>query len=470
MGQWNEYLDKLKKRVIKPQESRTTEMTLPFVPENEQGGLCLKCMRTGVLHGVCPHCGATEADWKNRPKMLPAGTILSGRYVVGTVLGRGGFGVTYIGYDLKTGERVAIKEFFPNLPKVERASDGIHVDAEGSDYFGYGLKRFCDEGQMIYRYRTHPNIIHVLKLFQENNTAYYAMEYLEGEDLSHYRKHMGGRLRYDQLLLLLLPVMDALACIHRDYVIHRDVSPDNIYIGSTVKLIDFGASRIAVAGQSHSLSVILKQPFAPEEQYRKRGRQGPWTDIYALAATMYLCLTGQLIPDAQSRRGEDRIKDIRSFPIEIPENASAAIMRALAVKADDRYHTIGEFRAALLGESFHGQKSETVQDPKCPLERFRLYGIRGVYAGQNLVENGRLTIGRDPAKCQLLYPGQTQGISRIHASLWLDPGQRGIFIRDEGSTYGTFVNGRRIPAGEKQTLHCHDRIVLGGAEEFEIEF
>ncbi len=181
---------------------------------------------------------------------------------------------------------MAIKEFMP-ADCGGRTPGHRTVTAKNGEDFQYGLNRFFDEAKTIYRYRHHPHIVHIYKLFRENRTAYYAMEYLQGRDLKDFLKIRGGRIDFKTLMDIVLPVMDALECIHRDHVIHRDISPDNIYLGKTVKLIDFGAARVAFAEKSKSLSIILKKGFAPEEQYRTHGRQGPWTDMYALAGTMY---------------------------------------------------------------------------------------------------------------------------------------------------------------------------------------
>ena len=322
--------------------------------------LCLRCMSPAVSQGYCLNCGAPVGFAQEPAFALTPGSILDGRYLVGGVLGHGGFGITYLGLDLKHETRVAIKEFMP-ADAAGRAPGQLKVTARKGEDFQYGLSRFFDEARTIYRYRNHANIVHIYKLFRENGTAYYVMEYLR-----RYLKIRGGRLGFQELMTIVLPVMDALEYVHGDHVIHRDVSPDNIYLGDTVKLIDFGAARTAFAGQSKSFSIILKRGFAPEEQYRSHGRQGPWTDIYALAGTMYMALSGTMVPEAPERLVSDRLEDIRTLVPELPAQAGSALMTALAVRAESRYQRVTDFRGALLGKS---EKTQWGDDPQSAFRR-----------------------------------------------------------------------------------------------------
>lgn len=425
--------------------------------------LCLKCLSPAVVNGRCTRCGAAVGFIQEPAFALPAGTILSGNFLIGGVLGFGGFGITYLGLDLTTQRKVAIKEFMPaNI--VSRTPGQRYVTAKNKETFEYGLNRFYDEAKTVYKYRHHPNIIHVYKLFRENKTGYYVMEYLEGDDFRSFLRRYGGRTDYETLLKVILPVMDALECVHKDHVIHRDISPDNIFVGETIKLIDFGAARVAVAGQSKSLSIILKKGFAPEEQYRSRGHQGPWTDIYALAGTMYVALTGTMVPEAPERLVNDDLKDLRSTGAELPEYSAAAIMKALAVRAENRYQTIGDFRCALLGET---PKKLVTESPSAV---FRLYGLKGQYAGDSLTVDGSLTIGRDPQSCQLVYPTTARGVSKRHCSLTMDAELGIVIIKDLNSTYGTWVNGRALARGGETMLRCRDWFAFGEEQVFEIEY
>jgi len=215
--------------------------------------------------------------------------------------------------------------------------------------FEYGLERFLDEGRMVAQFQEHPGIISVTNYFPANGTAYLVMEYLEGRTLKEYLAQQGGRLSFGQALAIMTPVMDALRELHRADVLHRDISPDNIYITSSgqVKLLDFGAARQALRDRSQRLSVILKVGYVPEEQYRSSGNQGPWTDLYAVGATFYHLITGLIPPPSIDRLAEDSIEPPSALGADIPPGAEQALMTALAVRSAQRYPTIQDFQAAI---------------------------------------------------------------------------------------------------------------------------
>lgn len=425
--------------------------------------LCLKCLTEAVEGGRCRRCGAPVGFAWGPSFALAPGTVLDGRYLIGSVLGFGGFGITYLGLDLNSGFKIAVKEFMPS-GTAGRIPGHKDISAKNEEDFQYGLSRFYDEARTVYQYRNHSNIIHVYKFFKENGTAYYVMEYLQGCDLKSYLKKMRRPLSFTELMPLMLPIMDALECIHRDHVIHRDISPDNIFLGNTVKLIDFGAARTAFAGQSKSLSIILKRGFAPEEQYRSRGRQGPWTDIYALAGTMYVSLTNKMVPEAPERLVADKIEDICTLAPTLAPFAGNAIMKALSVRAEDRYQNVSDFRRALTGAAFHTEQTRMVPDA------FRIYGISGRYAGASLIVEGSLCIGRDPLQCQLVYPGEARGISRRQVCLTIDESRGAVILEDMYSSFGTWVNGIRLPGGVRAALNSGDRFSFGEKEVFEVEY
>ncbi len=323
--------------------------------------LCLKCMREGVIDGRCSFCQTLPGFTQEPVFALPVNTILHGRYLVGAVLGHGGFGITYVAYDLKMNQRVAIKEYMPDglstrIPGTTEMT--VHTNKE--DY-NYGLNKFLEEARIIYKYNEDSNIISVSALFEENRTAYYIMEYLDGSDLKKHIASRGGKLGWTEASNLLFPVFDALDKIHSQSIIHRDISPDNIYVckNGKVKLLDFGAARVALKGKSQSLSIILKRGFAPEEQYRSHGEQGPYTDVYALAGTLYYCLTGKIPPEATQRMYQDELIPPSELCQGLPPYVNMAIVKALSVKAENRYQAMSEFRAALKGGA-HVAKQESI--------------------------------------------------------------------------------------------------------------
>ncbi len=333
--------------------------------------LCLKCMQEYISNGRCTSCQTMVGFTQEPVFALPPNTILHGRYLVGAVLGHGGFGITYVAYDLKMNQRVAIKEYMPDglstrIPGTTEMT--VHTNQE---HYHYGLNKFLEEARIIYKYNEDSNIISVSALFEENRTAYYVMEYLDGCDLKRYIVSKGGKLPWSEASSLLFPVFDALEKIHRQSIVHRDISPDNIYVckNGKVKLLDFGAARVALKGKSQSLSIILKRGFAPEEQYRSHGKQGPFTDIYALAGTLYYCLTGVIPPEATQRMYQDDLIPPSELCQGLPQHVNRAIVKALSVKADNRYQTIGEFRAALKGEHSVGKFSGVTDSKPIAMQR-----------------------------------------------------------------------------------------------------
>ncbi len=313
---------------------------------------CMSCMSETGRAAVCPHCGFDERTVPPSPLYLPLRTVLQGRYTVGRVLGEGGFGITYLGWDATLAIRVAIKEFLPR-ELAARSADGRSISAYRGDLaeaFRYGLEKFLEEARVLARFAEHQGIVAVRDFFPAHGTGYLVMSYLEGLTLKEHLARQGGRMGFKPALAILMPVMDALRAVHEVGLLHRDISPDNIYItrDRQVKLIDFGAARAAMGAHSRSLSVILKPGYAPAEQYGSQGKQGPWTDVYAVGATLYQVLTGQMPPEAPDRLYQDTIKSPRAYGADLPQAAELALFKALAVRAEQRFQSVAELQAALV--------------------------------------------------------------------------------------------------------------------------
>ncbi len=411
--------------------------------------LCPGCMRElpGAEHGKsganaegrqkagkCPRCGFDAAAYRQNSRCLPLYTILAGKYLVGAVLGEGGFGITYMGYDLNMETRIAIKEYFP-VELVSRDTTSmtgdrvISLSGDKSVTYKQGLKKYVTEAQNVSRFSETPGVVSVKDFFYENETAYIVMEYIEGQSLKDYLKERGGRLSEEEALDIMKPVLEALVKVHEAGIIHRDISPDNImltfgdggdggeYSGATgtkaeykavpgqafgaignresgiiaaadrsstggrageagrihtgngagtetmaadrgrqidnsrhvtsVKLIDFGAARMTEKNDQKSLTIILKHGYAPEEQYRTHGEQGPWTDVYALCAVFYRMLTGQTPVPAMDRLFQDDLKTFEELSANVTKSTQAAILKGLAVKREDRIRTVTELMQAL---------------------------------------------------------------------------------------------------------------------------
>lgn len=313
---------------------------------------CPHCMREKDKSGVCPHCKSHLEKQTELIHQLRPFTILNGKYLVGDVLGEGGFGITYIGFDLNLEIRIAIKEFYPNgYCSRESAVTGLVSVYGGAqqDAYGKGLHNFMGEARSLAKCSGLPGIVGVKDFFQENNTAYIVMEYLEGMTLKEYVRTQNGKLPAGQILPALEPVMSSLSQVHKTGLIHRDISPDNIILtkDGMMKLLDFGAAR-DFTKEEKSLSVMLKPGYAPEEQYRTKGEQGPWSDVYSLAATIYKCITGITPPESMERLRKDELIRPSALGVIISASIENVLLKAMNVYAENRYQSVEEFRSALF--------------------------------------------------------------------------------------------------------------------------
>lgn len=314
---------------------------------------CLGCMEEfEEEYEICPYCGyETGTPPKEAYHMLP-GTILAGRYRIGRVLGFGGFGVTYIGWDEVLLRKVAIKEYLPGefSTRIPGQTTITAYEGERSEQFSSGLGKFLEEAKMLAKLESANGVVRIYNSFQENNTAYIVMEYLEGRTLKEYLE-LNEKLSVEEAKEILHPIVTALKEVHAMGIMHRDIAPDNIFLTNDgkVKLLDFGASRFATTSHSKSLSVIIKPGYAPVEQYRSRGDQGPWTDVYSLAAVLYKMVTGITPEDAMERVEKEELKKPSKLGVKISKNAEHAIMNALNIKIEDRTQDTEIFEKELYG-------------------------------------------------------------------------------------------------------------------------
>lgn len=308
---------------------------------------CYSCMRqVDKPDYYCPKCGKLMTHEVPGEHLLP-GSVLDNRYMVGYAIGQGGFGITYIGFDKVLEARVAIKEYFPTgyvtrLNSDYTVSTGVSR-GDNESIFQKGKENFLIEARNLAKFIGQPGIVEVKDFFESHNTAYIIMEYLDGITLKEYLKK-NNRMTVQQTLELLKPAMEGLGAVHMQGIVHRDISPDNIMLlpNNKVKLLDFGAARDISRADNHSLSIMLKPGFAPEEQYRSRGEQGPWTDVYAMSATIYKCITGKVPDEASQRLFKDELVTPSECGISIDSNVEAALMKGLAVKNSDRYRSMQE--------------------------------------------------------------------------------------------------------------------------------
>ncbi|KAA6187931.1 DUF1566 domain-containing protein [Thiohalocapsa marina] len=314
--------------------------------------LCPGCFTDKGSANPCPHCGYDEHAPRG-PLVLPHRTLLNGQFLIGRVLGKpGGFGITYLGWDLQLQTRVAIKEYLPR-DLAGRGVDRSTVEAHSSEdaaLFRFGLEQFVREARTLAQL-DHPNVVRVRQFFEANGTAYLVMDYYEGLSFAEYLEQQGGRVPEETAVQLMLPILDGLRAVHAKGFLHRDVKPQNIYLAKTdvggVRpiLLDFGAARQAMGERSRSMSVVISAGYAPFEQYSRKGKQGPWTDIYAAAAALYQAVTGVVPPEATDRIMEDELKLASGFGVS--QGLSDALRAALAVAPDSRIQSVQMFQTAL---------------------------------------------------------------------------------------------------------------------------
>jgi len=323
---------------------------------------CPYCMNPVSDGESCKSCGLTAGSYTPNENHLPPGTVLNGRYLIGRVLGEGGFGITYIGCDLRLELKVAIKEYFP-IDKVQRISSvslDLSVPSSYAEHgFLSGKDRFLEEARIMARMDKQPEIVSVRDFFECHNTAYIVMEYVEGTTFKQLVTQRGGGIPAHELLPLIEPLFGALTNLHELGLIHRDISPDNLMLErGRVRLIDFGCARQPERGEA-TMTIVLKHGYAPIEQYTNRG-QGPWTDVYALSATIYYCLVGQRPPQAMDRASEDELILPRKLGVDLTEAQEQAILRGMGIRRSQRFASVAQFYAAL----YRAPESETEPTPK----------------------------------------------------------------------------------------------------------
>lgn len=319
--------------------------------------ICPYCMQKLGKGGPCPGCGSDPVDYRPGSHHIPPGSRLNDRYVVGRVLGEGGFGITYLGLDTNLERRVAIKEYFPTCLVSRENSLSLSVTCytqNNQQVYEKGRAQFLKEARTMARLEEIPEIVHVMDHFQTNNTAYIVMEFLEGETLKERTARL-GTIPAGELLEMLRPVMRGMETMHQAGILHRDISPDNLMVlpSGRVKLMDFGCAK-EIQGQP-TQTVTLKHGFAPREQYTGRD-QGPWTDVYALCATLDYCLTGKVPPRAVERRDgeQDPLLPPTQLGADLTPQQEQALCKGLAVQASSRWQSIAQLYAALYGVTLEG--------------------------------------------------------------------------------------------------------------------
>lgn len=318
--------------------------------------LCINCFMDTNGYDVCCHCGCEQSEKPKQLNHLYPRVVLNGRYIVGKVLNNGGFGVIYKAYDTKLDSIVAIKELFPTqnsmATRVPETTKVITLSGEKGEQFELQKERFLVEARTISKLSYCESIVNVYDFFEENNTVYLVMEFLDGISLKEYLDSHSGKLSYDEMLELAVPIMEALSAVHKEKIVHRDVSPDNIFItkDGKIKLLDFGAAKFDENEIEKSVTVVAKPGYTPPEQYRSRAKIKPYADIYATGAMLYRMVTGVLPEESIDRVEKDELVRPSKLGANIPAYAEKSIMKAMALNENARFKTMNDFIMALKGK------------------------------------------------------------------------------------------------------------------------
>ena len=447
---------------------------------------CPNCFMPIGSNSVCPYCHYDYANAKQYNNVLPPFSVLNNRYLVGRVLGKGGFGVTYLAKDMQLNRVCAIKEYMPTEYSARSGStkDVIPFSNDKAKFvFNHGREKFTDEARTLIKFQRNPNVVSILAYFTENNTSYLVMEFLDGQNLRELSKANGGKLNVEFAKEVFVTVASSLMEIHQKGILHRDLSPENIIVtkNNEVKLIDFGAARSFIMNQNEGMSILLKPGFAPLEQYSKKGNQGPWTDVYALCATFYTLVSGERLVDAVFR-GRGKVQpSLISLGCPVSKTTSDVIERGMELDYKKRYKNFKELLNDIdieLKPIPNPTPSPTPQPTPQPIpqplphptpqpipqplphptpqpiphpasqpktiSQFYIAAITGnsIYNKVVLPKGKDFVIGRSNQGCNYVVSGDTN-ISRAHCKLYVD--NKGMIFLQDLSANGTyFANGNRL--------------------------
>lgn len=403
-------------------------------PREAAGQLCGGCFREyNQTSGPCPVCGFDpEVEKRRRGMGLPLFTMLAGRYLVGRVLGAGGFGITYLALDLQTGVSHAVKEYFP-ADIALRCADGTVEPIRDEKLYERYRDGFYGEARLLREMKESPYVVHVSAFFRGNNTAYLVMDYIDGEDLKKHAEKAGGTLPYGEACQLTLQLARALSDVHKKGILHRDVNPQNALLDKSgnLRLIDFGSSRMGFRDAGKSVSIRLTEGYAAPEQYYLNGRQGPWTDEYAMACTFYRLVTGIPLPSALDRQHKDTVLPLTQMVAGADQKVSDAIARAMQLDAKKRYRNMEAF---IDDFSAFQENTRTVTLPGSAFVELLDGPARGMTV--ELRPGRTIAFGRQRAMCDLVV-SRAPVVSRRHCELSYDGEKNGVLVTDcsENGTY-----------------------------------
>lgn len=411
---------------------------------------CPNCFQVGTFDGqLCNSCGYVHQQ-RDKYALAP-GTRLNQRYLLGRVLGIGGFGITYLACDQANNKLCAVKEYFPRAWAIrDSMTNQLIPNSEGRNaVYEHGCQVFINEAKILQGLYYNPNVVNVQNFFYANSTAYIVMEYIQGETVSKYMKKLGHTVPLWMATKMLRQVGESLSQIHQNMLLHRDISPDNIMItpDGEFKLIDFGATRTYALSNPLSMSVLVKPGFAPIEQYSRNGRQGPWTDIYALAATYYFVVTGKKPPSAPDRQTGAKLVPLHNLNQNVSWTMSNAIQHGLRRNYAERPQTMADFlRETGIYDS--ANTNEAAQGEK-PCLKLQLK--QGITVGKWYFPDHPMVIGRkDGNEVCDIYLNNSQ-ISSKHCMVMYDKAGERFFVTNFSKNH-TFVKSAILEQGQSAFL------------------
>ncbi len=410
--------------------------------------MCPNCFLFHYQGSYCPDCGFSAKPETHPGRAMAAGTLVGRRYYIGRVLGFGGFGITYKAYDAITQKVCAIKEYAPAGITFRNCGERTMQISmtSGKSVFEHGMERFIQEARRLKQLSYINDVVKIMACFKENQTAYFVMEYLDGTNLKQVVRMAGGCLNIDEITRMIAGIGKAMSAIHQTSgILHRDITPENICLlrDGSARLLDFGSARQKTMDERQEFSVEFKRGFAPPEQYYRTGKQGPYTDVYALAATYYYALTGTMVIDAMERLDGKSCPPLKALRPEVGVRISDVVEQALALDYRQRIQTMDQFVEGICpGFSVYQE------DPPAAAEKPYIEMLSGEKTGTRWeIEPGNeIRVGRSPGQSHIIITGNP-AVSKLHCVIAYDEESHEFRIEDF-SRNGTYVNGSLLSQGQ----------------------
>lgn len=416
---------------------------------------CPNCFATLEGQKKCRMCGYDVNAMRQYQGVLQPFQVLNDRYLTGRVLGRGGFGVTYLAQDLQSGCICCIKEYMPT-ELANRCNDGrtiLPAESASKRVFEHGRKCYIEEARTLIRMNDIQEVVKIYDFFEENRTAYFVMEYLDGVSMKALGKSYQGKIPIDIASNILVTIANTLTQVHNKGILHRDISPENIFItkNNQVKLIDFGAARSYINSQDNGMSVLLKPGYAPPEQYNRNGSQGPWTDIYALAASFYTSVSNQKLIDAMLILKGMKQPALVELNCGVSKELSDVIQKAMEVNYLHRYQDAKDFLNDL---------SKCICLPQNRQKKPYLELLsEGLITKWEIVPNVQVSIGRAMDRNDFVIHEDTS-ISRVHIYIAYNETSKKFLVTDKSANGVYLMDGSRLEKNIQYSILPGTELVL----------